>query len=213
MPQHWVNVVHRPDPDRRGAGRHLAAPGGVCWRGCGQRLIRQGAATRLSRTSPLVRDARASARLRRGPGAGRRQPAALSGRDPGPGRRQLGRQVDADEDHDRRLPPRRGRGSGRRPADPLPRARTRAASVGHRDDLPGLRAVREPGRRLQHVPRPLADRGLVRRPQADGGRGGRGAEAAQGRRQLMSGSGSRACRAAASSRSRSRARSSSSPRC
>ena len=79
----------------------------------------------------------------------------LPGRDPRPRRRQFGRQVDADEDHDRRLPARYRRDPRRRQAGALQEP-AREPRCRHRDDLPGLCALREHGRRPEHLPRPLA---------------------------------------------------------
>ena len=154
--------LHRHDPDRRGADRHLGAAG---------QHPRPAARPPATDARPAMpddpgsdrRDARHREGVRRGAGAARRQPRALPGRDPRAGRRQLGRQVDADEDPDRRLPARRRRDPGRRPAGQLQEP-AREPRRRHRDDLPGLRALREHGRRPEHLPRPLAAARPVRRP-------------------------------------------------
>ena len=54
----------------------------------------------------------------------------------------------------------------------------------HRDDLPGLRALREHERRAEHLSRPLAAQGHLRRPQAHVFRRQRRAAAAEGEREL-----------------------------
>ena len=54
----------------------------------------------------------------------------------------------------------------------------------HRDDLPGLRLVREHGCRPEHLSRPLAAQGPLRRPPQNVRRGRHGAEAPEGRRQF-----------------------------
>ena len=133
MPQHWVNVFI-------GLILIVAVLGDIWLRQEGL-LARTRATACAGRTGgPACDDRRPAARrharhpeeLRRRPRAGRRRSAARSRRDPGPGRRQLGRQVDADEDHDRRLSARRGRGPGRGRSRPTSRARTRAAKSGSR---------------------------------------------------------------------------------
>ena len=170
MPQHWINVFIGAHPDRRGADRHLGAPG--------QHLrppARPPRPRAEQRKPPMPddrpdrpdrRDARHQQGVRRRARAARRQPRALPRRDPRPRRRQLRRQVDADEDPDRRLPARRRRDPRRRPAGALQEP-AREPRRRHRDDLPGLRALREHGRRPEHLPRPLAAARPLRRPPAD----------------------------------------------
>ena len=85
------------------------------------------------------------------------------------GRRQRGRQVDADQDHQRRAPPRRGQDPHRgQPGRPPQRG---GCSPGRRRDrLPGPGPGRGARRLHEHVPRPVPAPRLVRRSQGDGRR-------------------------------------------
>ena len=78
------------------------------------------------------RDAAHQQGVRRRAGARRCRPGALSRRDPRPGRRQFGRQVDADEDHDRRLSARHAATSSSPARRCTSAARTRAAIAASR---------------------------------------------------------------------------------
>ena len=69
--------VHRPDPDRRRAGRHLAAPGGAAGAAGPAPARGRKEQTRHERHAP-GRDARHPEELRRGPGAGRRRACGCS---------------------------------------------------------------------------------------------------------------------------------------
>ena len=104
-----------------------------------------------------ARAARHLQELRLGAGADRRRLRSAHRRGDGARRRQRRRQVDADQVHRRHLHRRQRRDllRGRAGHDPRPEGRRPPRDRGR---LPGSRALRQPRRRPEHVPRPRGAR-------------------------------------------------------